>query len=57
MLLEVNELHNASRGSLMDEFIIEVALNSSGYIIREHPGYAPRYADVIQCMHSKIYLK
>ena len=41
----VNELHNASNGStVMNEFIIEVALNSAGYVVREHPGYEPRYA-------------
>ena len=40
----VNERHPASLGStLMNDVVIEAALNSSGYIIREHPGYGPRY--------------
>ena len=43
MELEVNTNHPASGGTvLMNDLVIEVALNSSGFIVREHPGYSPR---------------
>ena len=43
MQLELNRNHPASGGeSVMNEMIIEIALNLSGYIVREHPGYEPR---------------
>ena len=43
MQLEINEHHPISSGAVvMNDFIIGVALNSSGYIVREHPGYQPR---------------
>ena len=43
MLLEVNDRSSFSGGEIvMNDTLIEIALNSSGYIVREHPGYAPR---------------
>ena len=43
MQLEVNDGHNASGGAVnMNDTLIGIALSSSGYIVREHPGYGPR---------------
>lgn len=44
MELVVNDRHPDSGGeSVMNDTLIEIALNSSGYIVRDHPGYGPRY--------------
>ena len=44
MELEVNDRHPASGGeSVMNDMLIQIVLNSSGYIVRNHPGYEPRY--------------
>ena len=43
MELKVDERHPASGGErVMSDMVIGIALNSSGYIVRDHPGYEPR---------------
>jgi hypothetical protein len=43
MQLEVNDGNPASGGEMvMNDTLIEIALDLSGYIVREHPGYGPR---------------